>query len=270
MIRTPFVTRAEAGLRRPKSISSAISPRHLTVHWAGPSPFGSGGFPDHARCANVWRGFQAFHMDGRGWADIAYTSGVCLHGVRFEGRGRGVRTAANGTNDGNSSSYAVCVIAGEGDRITDAAKMAIVDEGERLGVPVDRVHADWKGTGCPGADLKAWVHAGARRPGVTPPPPPNIDWAALRRLSAAVYHRDLLGLPSINAKSHPIAIALLQNALNFVAGAQLQADGIWGPKTEAVIRNFQTFFKLAVDGKFGPQTHFVLLVVLDKIRKGDA
>jgi hypothetical protein len=128
---------------------------------------------DHTRCASIWRAWQSFHMDARGWSDIAYSSGVCPHGTRFEGRGPGRRTAANGTNTGNDLSLATCYIAGVGDPLTDAAKHAFCDEAARFGVPLDRAHSDWKPTGCPGDELRAWIRAGAPRPGGPPPGPPT-------------------------------------------------------------------------------------------------
>lgn len=98
-------------------------------------------------------------MDSNGWADIAYSSLVCPHGVRFEGRGPGRRTAAQGTAEGNHRSYAVCYIAGANDPLTDAAKAAFLAEGDRL-APLRWGHQDWKSTACPGTDLWAWRQAG--------------------------------------------------------------------------------------------------------------
>lgn len=183
---SPLVSRSAAGLRPPRSTPAAINAVHLTVHYGGPSPW-RGGTPDHTRCASIWRAWQAFHMDARGWSDIAYSSGVCPHGTRYEGRGPGRRTAANGTEAGNRQSLATCYIAGDGDPLTDAAKHAFRDEAERFGVPLDRAHSDWKPTGCPGDPLRAWIRAGAPRPGGPPPTPPVEDiMATLQELEQVV------------------------------------------------------------------------------------
>lgn len=178
-------TRAEAGLRAPTSRVSLSSARHLTAHYGGPSPWGRAGIGDHSRCAGIWRGWQAFHMGAsRGWSDIAYNSAVCPHGHRFEGRGVGVRSAANGTSAGNTGSYATVYLAGDDDPLTDPAKVAFLLEAQRFGVPLNRSHSDWKATSCPGDPVRAWVRAGCPPPKaafpVAPAPPivlpPPLDY----------------------------------------------------------------------------------------------
>jgi peptidoglycan hydrolase-like protein with peptidoglycan-binding domain len=52
----------------------------------------------------------------------------------------------------------------------------------------------------------------------------------------------------------------LQFMLNFVKGVDdLDVDGIFGPKTEAAVRDFQQNENLAVDGIVGTQTWTALL-----------
>jgi hypothetical protein len=113
-----------------------------------------GSFP-HASCPSKVRGIQAFHMDARGWVDVAYSAIVCPHGYVFEGRWAGVRTAANGTNPGNAAAYAVCLLMGEGDPVTAEALAAVIDAVEWLdrqagAGPGVNGHRDWKPTACPG------------------------------------------------------------------------------------------------------------------------
>lgn len=156
---TPLLSRSELGLRAPRSQPSNIRPLHLTAHYAGADP---ARWPwDHSRCPVFWRGYQAFHMDDKGWVDIGYSSGVCPHGWRFEGRGPRVRTAANGTNHGNDISYATVYIGGPNTPVTDAAKRAFHDEAARFRVPLNRWHSYWKPTDCPGDLIGDWVRAGA-------------------------------------------------------------------------------------------------------------
>jgi hypothetical protein len=111
-------------------------------------------------------------MDTRGWQDIAYSSLVCPHRTRYEGRGHDVRTAANGTTAGNDASHATCFIAGEGDPLPDGTKEAYRDESARLD-GLDAVHSDWKPTACPGEPVRRWVKAGLPAPTTPPPPPPT-------------------------------------------------------------------------------------------------
>lgn len=170
-----LIRRSEWGARPPKRVSNNISPTSVTAHWGGPSPWRGHSLTDHQHCYKVVRGYQNFHMDGRGWSDIAYSGLPCPHGDVFEGRGIGVRSAANGTNSGNFNSYALCYIGGEGDPLTDAGKQAYLEGARWLGVPLNKVHGDWKATGCPGPEITAWVRAGAPAPGGRPPvtPPPT-------------------------------------------------------------------------------------------------
>ena len=170
---TPFLTRAALELRPPRAITALLTAEGITAHYAGPSPWGKvdrssaarfEATTDHARCATIWRAWQAFHMNDRGWSDIAYNSGICPHGWRLEGRGIGVRSAANGTSAGNRRSYAFCYLGGEGDPLTDPAREAFLDEAARYGVPLRWEHRDWKSTQCAGPAIRAWKLAGWPRP----------------------------------------------------------------------------------------------------------
>ena len=258
------MTRAQLGLLPPRSISTRIKPTHLTAHWTGPSP----NLRSEAQAASIWRGFQRYHLS-KGWADIAYNWGITPGGTILEGRGYNRRSAANGTNTGNSNSYAACYLGGEGDPLTDAAKHAFRDIAARAGVPLDRVHNQWKSTACPGAALTQWVvHEHAAIAQTPPPPPADIDWAALRRLAATALRAPLGDQPTIKAGSPALRIALLQQVLNLITGTNLAVDGKWGPATETAVRNFQKFFALVDDGIFGPQSRFVACVVLDRIKAG--
>lgn len=149
-----FVSRADAGLRAPRSRSRNLDPSRggVALHYGG------GGTPtSHGGCVSTWRGWQDYHLS-RGWADIAYSFGFCQHGYVFAGRGFGTRTAANGTNSGNDSFYAACWIGGTNatpsrDAI-DAVEWIVKaarDEGS-AGTAV-RPHRWFKSTGCPGDAL---------------------------------------------------------------------------------------------------------------------
>lgn len=171
------VTRAQCGLRVPRSVSHNITPAGVTDHWNGDA---IPGFPwDHSRCPSIWRADQAYHMDHNGWVDIAYTGGICIHGYIFEGRWWGARTAANGTDNGNQKSYAFCYMAGTGQPFTDAAKLAFLDAHDMarsVGGAGAAVwpHRFWFNTDCPGDDVAAWIAAGLPRPaGAVPAPAPT-------------------------------------------------------------------------------------------------
>lgn len=196
------VSRAQWGGKPPRSVTSLTPAYGTTVHYEGPH---LGEFP-HASCATKVRGIQKFHMDTRGWVDIAYTAIICPHGYIYEGRWVGVRTAANGTNDGNSSAYAVCLLAGEGDPITDPMLAALVDCIDYLDLhggagPSINGHRDWKPTQCPGGEayreLPAIRAVIAKRRTTTPTPPEDdmpwtdedrADQKAIRKALESINH----------------------------------------------------------------------------------
>lgn len=148
-----LVTRREWGAAAPRSRTALRTPKGNTAHYEGPT---MGTFP-HAECASRVRGIQAFHMNTRGWADIAYSSVFCGHGSVFEGRWLGVRTAAQGTNEGNATHYAHCFLGGQGDPLTAEARAAFKDilsffRANGSG-PELRPHRFWHSTACPGDPL---------------------------------------------------------------------------------------------------------------------
>jgi N-acetylmuramoyl-L-alanine amidase len=98
-----LVTRAEAGLRPPdyRNAMPTPSPRFYDHHAAVES----------TDDAQEWRAHQAFHMDSRGWSDIAYNFGIPDPNpskIVFEGRGVGVQ--GGHTQGENTESHAFCVL----------------------------------------------------------------------------------------------------------------------------------------------------------------
>lgn len=154
-----IVTRAEWGARPPKSTTRLPATKPgLTLHWEGPA---TGTFT-HDKCPGRVQGIQRFHMDGRGWNDIAYNFLVCPHGTIYEGRGWGTQSAANGTTAGNQSDHAACYLGGQGDPFTRPAKTAFVwlrDESDRRyqQTTLVRPHSAHKPTECPGDVIRNWI-----------------------------------------------------------------------------------------------------------------
>lgn len=151
-----FVTRADADLVQPRSVSRNIQPWQggMTGHYWGVDL--ALHRRAHADCVQIWKDGQAFHMRApRNYVDIAYTGGFCPHGYAFAGRGFGIRTAANGTNPGNDFWYATCYLGGPNDPVTPEALGALawwIREARRAGAAGDRVvpHSFHKQTSCPG------------------------------------------------------------------------------------------------------------------------
>lgn len=131
-------------------------------------------FP-HSACPGKVRQIQDYHMDVKGWVDVAYSTLVCPHGAIFEGRGWGNRTAANGTNAGNAGSYAHCYLGGQGDPFTHDGKIGMATAFRLARVhggagPRQWNHRDWKATECPGDTIAAFVRAGLPAPAVETQP----------------------------------------------------------------------------------------------------
>lgn len=240
-----FLTRSELGLREPRSFSRNISPDlgGCAVHWGGPAPT----INSHADCVRTWRQWQDFHMDERGWVDIAYTMGFCQHGYVFAGRGYGVRTAANGTNDGNQRFYAFVWIGGQGQQPTQAALDALdwcIAEARRNGSAGREVrpHALFTGSQCPGYDLT--VHARSRH---------------------------LQDVSSITEEEYEMkrgdtgpGVQLIQGCYNKwakITNRQPIADkaGVFGQSTEEAIKTYQGAAKIAVTGRVDGVTAAFLL-----------
>lgn len=174
-----IVSRKESGLRAPRYVNRGTLSERSTVHWNGPTItlFGSTVW-EHRYCSSLVRGIQNFHMDGRGWSDIAYNFLVCPHSYVFEGRGLNIINGANGTNTGNRSSHAICVLAGENNPFPEAEKMAIKDcvnyiANKALTSTGAIGHRDHKATACPGNSRYTWIHQGM--PISAPPTLPIIE-----------------------------------------------------------------------------------------------
>lgn len=165
-----FVTRDEWGATA-RGATTASHPIGKTLgttfHWEGPHM----GTFNHDECAEHVRAIQRFHKDTRNWADIAYNFVVCPHGYTFEGRGVGVRSAANGTTQANEDWYAVCYLGGEGDLFTTEAKAGFLRTVQRLrhagAGPGINGHRDHKATTCPGDVIYKWLQV-ADFSGITP------------------------------------------------------------------------------------------------------
>lgn len=156
------LTRKQIGLRPAKS-RVYLNANLMTAHYGGESPWGTvdrrteDSFKkgtNHNRCATIWRAYQAFHMDSRGYADIAYNFGVCPHGVIFEGRGPNTQSGAQ-MGGINRKTFAWCYIGGAGDPFPIEAQLAVHHETTTeysLRTTLD--HSKWAVTGCAGDHIR--------------------------------------------------------------------------------------------------------------------
>jgi hypothetical protein len=121
----------------------------------------------HGNCATRVQAIQRYHLEERGWLDIAYNHVFCRHGYVFVARGFGARSAANGTAEANDHYFAVCFLGDDtADRadVTPEARRALTRLlGEyRRRYPAAREvrpHSDFVATKCPGDELRALIRA---------------------------------------------------------------------------------------------------------------
>lgn len=115
---------------------------------------------------NVWRAYQRYHMESRGWTDIAYNFGVGQSGVVYGGRGWERQGGATGSPH-DAKSISICAIGNfEKKGPTKAMVEGIVDHIVRginrghlkKNVKI-RGHRDASGqkTSCPGKNLYAMI-----------------------------------------------------------------------------------------------------------------
>jgi len=248
----PFVSRAEWGARKPKSAGNSISshPKGVAVHYEGPKM----GSRDHSKCAALVRSIQDFHMDTRGWADIAYSFPVCEHGYVYEGRGVGKGSAANGTTAANLAYYAVCGLVGKGDNVTSALTDGIreaIDICRRAGAGNEVVgHRDLFATECPGDVLYSFAKAGAPYSATVstggmsahaPAPVPVVQpvKAAPKPTAAAL---------TVDGDLGPATIKRLQQVLGTAV------DGAISKPSSSVVKAMQKRLGITQDGDWGPAT----------------
>lgn len=153
--------------------------RGFTIHHNGPPAQCIG--RDHSRCIAFWNAVRDFHVNAKGWSDIAYSFGTCPHGVRFMGRGWDRNQFANGAdivgiNDGPDSEwYSVLVFVGgdhsTGDTEAPTSEMVrataeLITEGRSSGRCGMRVlpHNAWKPKPCPGPQFTALANAWDNQP----------------------------------------------------------------------------------------------------------
>jgi len=170
-----IVSRAEWGARKPTSSDTTFTKDGgIVVHHSAVRRAGTTHYPG---CYESVKGHQRYHMDTKGWSDIAYNFVVCQHGFIFEGRGFTRQNAANVPL--NTSTLSVCF-----DGHTDyeepglaavLSMKAVIDEAVARGwAPLVRGHGQATGTSsCPGSKLQAMVNEGTVGAAAPAPPVPS-------------------------------------------------------------------------------------------------
>ena len=165
---TEFISRKDLGWPASAAPLKAHATYGVKVHYEGtPVPV-----QDHSHCKAHWTAIRNSHLANRaeGYADIAYSFGVCRHGAVLEGRGLGRRTGANGNQTLNANHDAVCVLYGTDDKSVSDEVVAGVQwvirylREHSTGTEI-KGHRDGYATACPGEPLYALVQSGGFEPG---------------------------------------------------------------------------------------------------------
>lgn len=139
--------RSSWGARPPRSRSPLRNTTNGWFwHWLG------NGYPEQMSDEQILQSVQRYHMDTKGWSDIAYSFAVGRDGDLFELRGWDV--AGGHTRGYNSTSMAICFLIGVGERPTpamyNAAWNLTLSRPEMRG---PRPHRAVGQTTCPGDDI---------------------------------------------------------------------------------------------------------------------
>lgn len=146
------------------------------IHWPGTGS--TKVIHTQAAVASALRGWQDYHMDGRGWSDIAYQVAVDQAGRAWTLRGLRTQSGANGDDDVNERYGAILLVLVTGEEPSEAMKATvrevIADFREIYGQDADaiRPHSAVRPepTDCPGPAARAAIARGDFTPGHTSDP----------------------------------------------------------------------------------------------------
>ncbi|WUJ68569.1 peptidoglycan recognition protein family protein [Kribbella soli] len=140
------------------------------IHWPGTGS--TKVIHTQAAVASALRGWQDYHMDSRGWSDIAYQVAVDQSGRAWTLRGLRTQSGANGDNDVNERYGAILLVLVTGEQPSAAMKAttrAVIADFRRLyprGTAI-RPHSAVRPepTDCPGDPARAAIARGEFTPG---------------------------------------------------------------------------------------------------------
>lgn len=164
----------------------------LAFHWPAMSKPVRG----RAAVAAALRGWQKYHMDDRGWSDIAYQVAADQDGNRWLLRGLDTQSAANGDQDVNDDFGAVLLILAPGEepssKMIRQVRSIVADHRQlfpRSDVLVGHNEIRAEGTACPGAIVQRHLELGTFEPQPEPRDLLRADLAAAISSVKAVRDR---------------------------------------------------------------------------------
>ena len=231
-----IISRSEWGARAPRSRTEIPLPTpELWLHHSAGSERGAAGV----------RAIQNFHMDTRGWTDIAYSFLIDRDTFEiYEGRGAGV--SGGHTFGHNFISHGICVM-GNFETVVPADGLisqigALVRHGNLEGwwpSILTGGHRDVRPTLCPGENMYVQIDEINRRAVEN-----GEEEVALRKgAKGEAVRKFQTGLKGWNPDALPV----------------FGVDGDFGDETETWVRNFQSSQELSVTGAIDGVTGALIL-----------
>lgn len=181
-----YLPRSAWGARAPNGGPGPLTKsrvRGVAFHWPGTASHTP--ITSKTAVASALRGWQDWHMDGRGWSDIAYQVAVDQAGRAWILRGLAIQSGANGGTEVNEEYGAILLTLVQGEKPTEAMKAtarAVVEDFRALfpGGTAVVGHGDIRpdGTDCPGPAARAALEAGELTPGHTTPDTEELGMGA--------------------------------------------------------------------------------------------
>lgn len=219
------------------------------LHWPGMAkPIDAAGDIGKRRVASALRGWQNYHMDVRGWSDIAYQIAIDQAGRAWTLRGLNIRSGANGDATVNKLYGAFLLILAPGEKPSAAmkatTKAVVADFRKRFpkASATPKGHRDVRaeGTDCPGPLAYAAIKAGEFTPGKTTDVTPTAPAAQETKMTLdefKAYMRVLYGETgtegSWNLKLHVKLDQILQNQAEIKATLARIEDDVDGAAAAA-------------------------------------
>ena len=141
-------------------------PKGIAVHWPGTTA--RIGHRSQANMAARLEGYRRFHVNGRGWTDIAYQAAIDQDGRVWDLRGIEHQSAANGDQTVNRRWLACLFLLGPGETPSDEMRQAFADFRRKALAKYPTAtsvvgHQDIRphgGTDCPGPITARLIHTG--------------------------------------------------------------------------------------------------------------
>lgn len=219
--------------------------------------------PEEHEQVQAVRAIQRFHMETRGWADIAYHWLIAPDGTIFAGRPVGQVGAHAAGHNTESVGYCILTDGPITDEQKSALRQRIDADRAPLGLPYARVvgHRDVVATACPGDVIADWVDAGFPAP-ESPLPEPESGPGPCAELQPGPPPEGRTLLVEGAAGAEVIDLQQRLSDAGYPPDTSKTKRGAWdgkfGPKTAAAVAALQSDHGIAVDGKVGRQTWCVL------------